>query len=71
MTTTSPPPSRPPDSPPGSVAALFLREFLGDKVGSWAHIDMSAPSWAEKHENDLTQGATGWGARTLLRYLTA
>ncbi|MGA5303563.1 leucyl aminopeptidase family protein [Nucisporomicrobium flavum] len=53
------------------VAALFLSEFLGDKVGSWAHIDMSAPSWAETHEGDLTKGATGWGVRTLLRYLSA
>jgi len=53
------------------VAALFLSEFLGDKVGSWAHLDMSAPSWAEKHDGELTQGATGWGVRTLLRYLTA
>jgi len=52
------------------VAALFLRQFLGDRADRWAHIDMSAPSWAEKHEGDLTKGATGWGARTLLRYLT-
>jgi leucyl aminopeptidase len=53
------------------IAALFLREFLGDKVQSWAHLDMSAPSWAEKHDGELTKGATGWGVRTLLRYLTA
>ncbi|WP_232234775.1 M17 family metallopeptidase [Actinoplanes sp. N902-109] len=52
------------------VAALFLSEFLGDRVDSWAHLDMSAPSWAEQHEGDLTRGATGWGARTLIRYLT-
>ncbi|BCJ53888.1 leucyl aminopeptidase [Actinoplanes sp. NBRC 14428] len=53
------------------VAALFLREFLGDRADRWAHLDMSAPSWAEKHEADLTKGATGWGARTLLRYLSS
>jgi leucyl aminopeptidase len=52
------------------VAALFLQEFLGDKVTDWAHIDMSAPSWAEKSELDLTKGATGWGVRTLVRYLS-
>nr|WP_236718608.1 leucyl aminopeptidase family protein [Actinoplanes sp. TFC3] len=51
------------------VAALFLSEFLGDRVDSWAHLDMSAPSWAEKHEAELTKGATGWGVRTLVRYL--
>ncbi|WP_305784940.1 leucyl aminopeptidase family protein [Symbioplanes lichenis] len=52
------------------VAALYLGEFLGDKVGSWAHLDMSAPSWSEKPDGDLPQGATGWGTRTLLRYLS-
>jgi leucyl aminopeptidase len=51
------------------VAALYLQEFLGDKVNSWAHLDMSAPSWAEQSEGDLTKGSTGWGARTLIRYL--
>ncbi|WP_433792276.1 leucyl aminopeptidase family protein [Actinoplanes sp. CA-252034] len=55
---------------PGSVmAALFLRDFFGDM--RWAHLDMSAPSWAEAHDRELTKGATGWGARTLLRYLSA
>jgi leucyl aminopeptidase len=52
------------------VAALFLQEFLGDKVTDWAHLDMSAPSWAESSELDLTKGATGWGVRTLARYLS-
>ncbi|MFC4067340.1 leucyl aminopeptidase family protein [Actinoplanes subglobosus] len=55
---------------PGSVmAALFLRDFFGD--ARWAHLDMSAPSWAEAHDLELTKGATGWGARTLIRYLSA
>ncbi|GIM96001.1 leucyl aminopeptidase family protein [Paractinoplanes toevensis] len=51
------------------VAALYLREFLGDQVSAWAHLDMAAPSWADETDLDLTRGATGWGARTLLRYL--
>jgi leucyl aminopeptidase len=51
------------------VAALYLAEFLGDKATRWAHLDMSAPSWAETTELELTRGATGWGVRTLLRYL--
>jgi leucyl aminopeptidase len=55
---------------PGSVmAALFLRDFFGDV--RWAHLDMSAPSWAETHDLELAKGATGWGARTLIRYLSA
>jgi leucyl aminopeptidase len=53
------------------VAALFLQEFLGDRVADWAHLDMSAPSWSEDSELDLTKGATGWGVRTLVRYLSA
>ena len=32
----------------GSItAALFLREFTGIARDRWAHIDMSAPSWAD------------------------
>jgi leucyl aminopeptidase len=51
------------------VAALYLQEFLGDRIDHWAHLDMSAPSWASKSDAELTKGATGWGARTLLRWL--
>ncbi|MGW4941246.1 leucyl aminopeptidase family protein [Actinoplanes sp. NPDC004185] len=53
------------------VAALFLSEFLGDHLDRWAHLDMSAPSWAAEDDGDLTSGATGWGARTLLRWLAS
>ena len=53
------------------VAALFLGEFLGDLRGRWAHLDMSAPSWAEQDDAELTRGATGWGTRTLLRWLAS
>ena len=53
------------------VAALYLRQFLGDRVGDWAHIDMSAPAWADKSDGDLIVGATGWGVRSLLRWLAA
>jgi leucyl aminopeptidase len=53
------------------VAALYLREFLGDRAGRWAHFDMSAPSWADRTAGDLVKGGTGWGVRTLVRYLSA
>jgi leucyl aminopeptidase len=56
----------------GSItAALFLREFTGAARGHWAHIDMSAPSWIDSAEAELAKGATGWGVRTLLRWLDA
>ena len=55
---------------PGAVmAALFLRDFFAGT--RWAHLDMSAPSWSETHDGELTKGATGWGARMLLNYLSA
>ena len=54
----------------GSVlAALYLREFTGAARQRWAHVDMSAPAWAEKDDGELSRGATGWGVRTLLRFL--
>lgn len=54
----------------GSItAALFLRRFTGRRT--WAHLDIAGParSTADKHE--VTEGATGYGARLLLEYLTA
>ena len=53
----------------GSItAALFLRRFVGTR--RWAHLDIAGParSTAERHE--VNEGATGYGARLLLRYLT-
>jgi leucyl aminopeptidase len=59
-----------PDRGAGSVvAALYLREFTGDLRDRWVHIDMSAPSWSDSAEAELTKGATGWGARAVLRWL--
>ncbi|MFG1884422.1 leucyl aminopeptidase family protein [Micromonospora sp. NPDC049102] len=56
----------------GSVtAALYLREFTGDLRDRWLHLDMSAPSWADGDQAELSRGATGWGVRSLLRWLAA
>jgi len=61
-----------PDRGAGSVtAALYLREFVGDRRDRWVHVDMSAPSWSESADGVLPKGATGWGVRTLLRWLAA
>jgi leucyl aminopeptidase len=51
------------------TAALYLREFTGDLRDRWLHVDMSAPSWADAADGELAKGATGWGVRTLLRWL--
>ncbi|WP_127498303.1 leucyl aminopeptidase family protein [Actinoplanes solisilvae] len=54
----------------GGPAALFLRDFTGAYAGRWAHLDIAGPAWTETTELELTRGATGWGVRTLLRYLS-
>ncbi|WP_344133139.1 leucyl aminopeptidase family protein, partial [Luedemannella flava] len=58
-----------PAGPQPVVAALYLREFLGDLADRWAHIDMSGPSWIETTDGHLVKGATGWGVRVLTRWL--
>ncbi|MGC9667887.1 leucyl aminopeptidase [Planosporangium sp. 12N6] len=56
----------------GSVmAAMYLREFAGALRDRWAHLDMSSPAWADSPDRELAKGATGWGVRTLLRWLDA
>lgn len=56
----------------GSVlAALYLREFTGDLRDRWLHLDMSAPSWADGDQAEVSRGATGWGVRWLLRWLAS
>ena len=52
----------------GSItAALFLREFAGDR--RWVHLDIAGPARAEKDEHEVSRGATGFGARLLLAWL--
>jgi leucyl aminopeptidase len=54
----------------GSItAALFLREFTGDRP--WAHLDIAGPARATSDDGELTKGATGFGVRLLLRWLTS
>lgn len=53
----------------GSItAALFLRRFVGDRA--WAHLDIAGTGRAAADKHEVTEGATGYGARLLLRYLT-
>ncbi len=55
--------------PAAVTAALYLREFTGELRDRWAHLDMSAPAGSDGAEGELVKGATGWGVRTLLRWL--
>jgi len=52
-------------------AAAFLREFAG--ATPWAHLDIAGPAFCEDKSAPpyVPQGGTGYGVRTLLRYLAA
>lgn len=52
------------------TAGLFLQGFVEDDM-PWVHMDIAGPSFAEKPLNNYTQkGATGFGVRTLLTFLS-
>jgi leucyl aminopeptidase len=54
----------------GSItAALFLQEFVG--TTPWVHLDIAGPAFLEKGLPYAPKGGTGFGVRTLLRYLAA
>jgi leucyl aminopeptidase len=48
--------------------ALFLREFVGET--RWAHLDIAGPAWYEKDFFHIPKNGSGFGARTLLQYLS-
>ncbi|CAN5889101.1 leucyl aminopeptidase [soil metagenome] len=50
------------------IAALFLREFVGEVP--WAHLDIAGPAFSDSSDGGLlSKGATGFGIRTLVEYL--
>ncbi len=53
----------------GSItAALFLKQFVKDTP--WAHLDIAGPVWAEKENGYNSPGATGYGVRMLVQWVT-
>jgi leucyl aminopeptidase len=50
------------------TAALFLQEFVRPGL-SWAHLDIAGPAFGEKDYSYLPRGGSGYGVRTLLRWL--
>ena len=53
----------------GSItAALFLQRFVGSR--RWAHLDIAGPARAASAAHEIPEGATGFGARLLLHWLT-
>lgn len=51
------------------TAALFLNAFVPENV-PWAHLDIAGPAVAEKDAPLTSVGATGFGVRLILEYLT-
>jgi leucyl aminopeptidase len=50
------------------TAGLFLKEFAGEMA--WAHLDIAGPAWAEKETvPHQPLGGTGFGVRTVLRFI--
>ena len=53
----------------GSItAALFLKQFV--KETPWAHLDIAGPVWTEKESGYNSPGATGYGVRLLVEWIT-
>ncbi|WP_433245040.1 leucyl aminopeptidase [Streptosporangium sp. CA-135522] len=54
----------------GSItAALFLREFTGKRP--WAHLDIAGVGRSGADEGIFSKGATGYGVRLLLEWLSS
>lgn len=52
----------------GSVtAALFLEKFVGKR--KWVHLDIAGPARSEVDAGEFVKGGTGFGVRTLTRWL--
>ena len=49
------------------TAALILQEFVDDIP--WAHLDIAGPAFAETDTAICAKGGTGFGVRTLVRFL--
>ncbi len=53
----------------GSItAALFLERFAGAR--RWVHLDIAGPARSTSTKDDVPEGATGFGARAILEWLT-
>ncbi len=51
------------------TAALILQEFVEDLP--WVHLDIAGPAFAESDTGLSAKGGTGFGVRTLLKFLSS
>ncbi len=50
------------------TAAMFLENFVSDVP--WAHLDIAGPAYMEKDSPYVPKGGTGFGVRTIVKYIT-
>jgi leucyl aminopeptidase len=50
------------------TAGLFLQEFVGDTT--WAHLDIAGPAYADKADEHVPKGGTGFAVLTLLELVS-
>ncbi|HEY7592720.1 MAG TPA: M17 family metallopeptidase [Actinophytocola sp.] len=58
-----------PPGPGGIAAAMFLREFTEGLP--WAHMDIAGPARSDRTYDEVTTGATGFAARTLVELVAS
>jgi leucyl aminopeptidase len=51
------------------TAALILQEFVADVP--WAHLDIAGPAFSESDQPICPKGGTGFGVRTLLKFISS
>jgi leucyl aminopeptidase len=57
-----------PGGPGALLAGLILEEFVADRP--WAHIDIAGPANTDEDAYDQRKGATGFGVRTMIEFLS-
>lgn len=53
-----------------TIGAKFIQRFV-KKGTPWAHLDIAGTAWTKKAQPTVPKGATGYGVRLLVQYLTA
>jgi len=51
------------------TAAMFLREFVGEGI-KWLHVDIAGVDSSDEEYGYYRKGATGFGVRTCLEWLS-
>ena len=55
----------------GGAFLSFFVKYEGDDKTPWAHLDIAGVADTEKEQPFYAKGATGWGVRTLVNWVTA